>query len=452
MRRKERYEKPTITRHTLGLMNKFGRSAGITPFGHIDGVSVRELVHEFGSPLWVVSEGALRRRYRELHRAFAGRYPKVTIAYSYKTNYLASVCAVLHQEGAWAEVVSGFEYEIAGSLGVHGSQIVFNGPYKTPEELRRAADNGSVLNVDSHDEISALEQVAEERGRPVDVGVRINMEVNYPPWDRFGFNYESGQAFDACQRVMTSDQLNLTGLHIHVGTYVADVNVYTEMARRLVAFSAALRQELGANLRYLDIGGGFASRNTLHTQYVPGEYTCPTFDQYAEAICPVLLVNGLPVEEQPRLILEPGRCIVDEAMCLLCSVVTTKRLSTGQKAAVLDAGVNLLPTSVWYRHNIVPAQEGGSLLEDVNLYGPLCMQIDVIRLNVSLPPLSRGDVLVVENVGAYNFSQSMQFIQPRPAVVLLNEGKAEHVRMPETFAYLRELDRLPDRLRIRPAE
>ena len=109
----------------------------------IDGVAVSDLIKEHGSPLYVFSESTLRESYRELHKAFSNRYPDVQLAWSYKTNYLKAICAVFHQEGAIAEVVSDFEYEKARGTGIPGSDIIFNGPYKQPEAPERAVNGGA---------------------------------------------------------------------------------------------------------------------------------------------------------------------------------------------------------------------------------------------------------------------------------------------------------------------
>lgn len=446
------YEKPAIVKHSGGMNNRFGRLASAAPYAVIDGVPVDELVHRFGSPLWVTSEITLRNKFQSLQRAFSLRYPRVAVAYSYKTNYLSGVCSILHQEGAWAEVVSGFEYEIAQALGVPGEHIVFNGPLKRPEELARAISQGSIINLDSYDELAVVEELAQRMGKVVPLGVRVNMTVGPLAWDRFGFNLENGQAWQACQRVMASPSLKLSGLHVHLGTFILDSGFYRQMAEKLAGLARTLA-EAGVTLSYVDIGGGFASHNTLHDQWMPAEYATPTFEQYADAICPTL-INALP-QPLPLLIMEPGRSLVDEAMYLLTSVVSTKVLSSGQKGVVLDAGVNLLPTSVWYRHEVRAATEtgtpkNGSVVEEVTLYGPLCMNIDVLQLKTALPPVRRGAILVIKNVGAYNFTQSMQFIQPRPAVVLVNGGDVEYLRAPETTEYIRELERIPERLLAKP--
>ena len=126
--KKLRYERPILKKLEVSMPNKFGLRTEYIPMTHIDNVAVSELVREYGSPLFVISEKTIRSTVRRARKAFETRYPKVQFAWSYKTNYLNAVCSIFHQEGSWAEVVSGFEYEKALSLGVDGKKILFNGP------------------------------------------------------------------------------------------------------------------------------------------------------------------------------------------------------------------------------------------------------------------------------------------------------------------------------------
>lgn len=450
--KKQAYEKPTITKLSVGSMNRFARAGTALAGDKIDGAQINDLVQRFGSPLWVVSEASLRGKYRELYRAFSTRYSRVVIAYSYKTNFLSGVCALFHQEGAWAEVVSGFEYDIAMKLGVGGGCIVFNGPFKTREELERAIKQGSMINIDSNQEIYVLEELASAMGKAVKVGVRINMKLCEADWNRFGFNLESGQAIDACRRIASSKHLKLTGLHVHAGTFILDVNIYRTMAEKLVELYLSIKDHPGVRIEYLDVGGGYASKNTLLGHWLPGEYVCPTVDEYAEAICQPLLAELSKVSDMPLLILEPGRVLVDEGMHLITSVVSLKTLADGGKGIVVDAGVNLLPMSYWYSFDIQYAQKSSvthdtdTTTEALNIYGPLCMQIDCIQIGTHLPPVTAGDILVVKNVGAYNFSMSTQFIRPRPAVVMITKNGTEYLRLRETTEYVTQLERIPERL------
>ena len=122
------YERPVIVRHQVGGSNKFGGRPSIRVFDRFDGIPIADLVAEYGSPLFLISERTLRDKFRELRDQMAARIPKFTLGWSYKTNYLGAVCRVFHQEGAWAEVVSGLELEMALRLGMPGKHILFNGP------------------------------------------------------------------------------------------------------------------------------------------------------------------------------------------------------------------------------------------------------------------------------------------------------------------------------------
>lgn len=412
----------------------------------IEGVSVQTLRAEYGSPLYAVSEAALRKNIRRFLSAFRSRYPETVVAYSYKTNYVSGICAILHQEGAWAEVVSGFEMEHARALGMPGPQIIYNGPHKPFECLLEAAHQRVRVNVDNLEELSDLEEVAKRLKHPVKIGIRVNMRLNDPPWDKFGFNLESGQALEVCRRIHASSLLRLAGLHLHAGTYLANVEIYRGAINGLLELARTVEGRRWGDVEYLDLGGGYASQNTLIGQVLPGEITTPSYGEYAEAICGPLKGQVKGLRRRPLLILEPGRAIVDEAVSLLVSVVAVKTTPDGRKLVVVDGGVNLLPTAYYFRHEVVAAREVEAQAERADIVGPLCMQIDVLGRDVFLPSVSRGSILLFLHAGAYTISNSMQFIYPRPPVVLVR-GKETHVlRRGERTADLVRLDEIPTHL------
>lgn len=440
------YERPTITRQMEGLMNKIGRPAPARPYDEIDGIKVSTLAERFGSPLFVFSERSLRARVREARQTLAVRYPRVRLAWSYKTNSLDAICRVFHEEGSLAEVVSEMEYAKARRLGVPGPMIIYNGPYKTPSSLAAAVNEGALVQIDNYEELSTLEEIARQAGKRPDVGLRINLDAAiYPQWDRFGFNLESGQAYQAVKRLITGGQLNLTTLHCHIGTFILDAQAYGRAVEKLLGFVRALRSEFSLALRTLDLGGGFASSNTLHTQYLPGEQISPSLSQYADAIAtPLLAASGT---EPLDLVLETGRALVDEAGSLIATVRATKRLASGRRAIVLDAGVNVLFTAWWYKLQVLPAQPFSGITEETAVYGPLCMNIDCVRETVTLPDLQDGDRVVIRPVGAYCFAQSMQFIALRPACVLVGpNGEADLIRRAEVLEDFVGPESVPDRL------
>ncbi|MBI2527508.1 MAG: alanine racemase [Candidatus Rokubacteria bacterium] len=442
-----------LTRHTFGAISKYSGAAlntraPLVPTSvvdSLDGCDVRALARQFGSPLFVVAEARLREEFRAFRAAFRQVYPHTEVAYSYKTNYLTGIRAILHEEGAWAEVVSGLEHDMAEQLGVPGERTIFNGPYKTDEDLRRAVKAGAWINVDNFDELTALERVAGEMGRTPAIGLRLAVAVTETPWEKFGFSLEAGLAEEAARRVAESASLRLAGLHIHLGTDLPRPEVFRDLLALVIPLMAKLEQRHGVRWEMLDLGGGFPNRHR-YARGRPGTSPDDVFPAFAGAIAKPLASALRRLASPPKLVLEPGRAVVEHPVFLLTTVAAVKRLPGGAKAAVLDAGVHLLPTAYYSLLDIAPTETTPLSVEDVTLFGPLCMQVDCLGSGLRLPPLRRGVLLVVKNCGAYTDSQSLQFIQPRPAVVLVSAGRADLLREAESLEHFVGRDRLPPRL------
>ncbi|MBN2576837.1 MAG: diaminopimelate decarboxylase [Deltaproteobacteria bacterium] len=441
---KAKYEPPLIVRHSLAGVNKLGSIPAIRPMSSIDGVRIEELVVAYGSPLFVFSENTLRERVRELRGELGRRFASFDLGWSYKTNYLSAVCRVFHQEGSLAEVVSGMELRKALAAGVAGQQIIFNGPAKTAADLTLAFEKRVQVHIDHLDELALAETVAEGLGIVPEVGIRVSQsDLPVPTWDRFGFHLESGRAIEAARRIVRSGRLGLRSLHGHIGTFIPNPDAYRMAALAMTRFARQIESELGARITTIDLGGGFASHNTLHAQYLPGEEATPSFSEYVEAIASGL-EEGLDGAETPRLVLETGRALVDDAGVLVATVLGNKRLADKRRAVIVDAGVNILPTAWWYRHDVRPAQEILGTAEPTVFFGPLCMAIDVVRDRVMFPPLRVGDRVVIRHVGAYNVTQWMQFISERPNVVMVSpKGQHAIIRKAETLETLLLQEQMP---------
>lgn len=446
---KQRYERPLIKRVENDMPNKFGMKPENFPKTSIDGVKVHDLIEKYGSPLFVLSESTIRNTYRRALKAFKNRYPRVQFAWSYKTNYLNAVCKIYHQEGSWAEVVSGFEYDKALRNGVPGSRIIFNGPDKTEADLKKAIQNESLIHIDHLDELYTIVNLTEELDKKLRVAIRVNMDTGiYPMWDRFGFNYENGQAWDALNKIMASGKMELVGLHCHIGTFMLSTKAYGIAATKLSDLALGIQKKYNHQIKYIDLGGGFPSRNTLKGSYLPGQDINPNIDDFAEEISSALLRANFPPDNLPLLILETGRALIDEAGYILGTVISNKRSATGKRTTIIDIGVNLLFTSYWYDHKISPAQEFTHFSEYTTVYGPLCMNIDVIRDNALLPLLNKGDHFVIHQVGAYNMTQWMQFITLRPRIVLIDQESNVHIiRQAETLENFSHMEDTPEHLK-----
>lgn len=449
MMKKKKFEAPVIQRVKPGMPGKTGLGQGYAPMTEIDGLSVSSLIEKYGSPFYLISEKTLRETYRKAYKAFSSRYPKVQFAWSYKTNYLSAVCRVFHQEGAWAEVVSGFEYDKALSNNVPGNKILFNGPMKSDEELEKAIDNQSVIHMDHFDELFGLIRLSDRLKKKARVAIRINMDTGiFPKWDRFGFTYENGEAWRALEFIMRSEYLDLVGLHTHIGTYVLSTQAYRIAAQKMSSLAIEVSTTFGHMVQYLDLGGGFASANTLKGAYHTAADVVPSFDAYADAITSAILQQNWPGGNPPYLFLETGRALVDEAGYLISRVSATKRLSDGRRALILDAGINMLFTTFWYDLEVHPGIETTASSDETDIVGPLCMNIDVIRKNLMYPLLEPGDPVVIPRIGAYNMTQWLQFITYRPPIYLIDENKEVHmVRKGEDLEYMQELEEIPQHLK-----
>lgn len=422
------FERPLIQKLNAGLPSKFGIQHLPEPISHIENNAVKDLVTQFGSPLFIYSENCIRKTYQDAYRAFSTRYPKVQFAWSYKTNYLNAICNIFHQEGSWAEVVSGFEYDKALANGVPGNKIIFNGPSKTAAQLLTAIENESLIHIDHFDELYDIIAISEKNKITAKVAIRVNMDTGiFPQWDRFGFNYENGEAWDALNRILMHKSLDLVGLHTHIGTYIMSAEPYKVASSKLAALMVAIEKKFKHTIKYIDLGGGFASKNTLKGAYYSGADTTPSFDEYAEAITSGMMTSEIKPDHLPMIILETGRALIDDAGYLAGTVIANKRLADGRRSTILDTGVNILFTSFWYEHDIRPTERTSDHMEETALYGPLCMNIDVIRAGMLFPLLKKGDHYIIRRVGAYNNTQWMQFITLRPNVILIDKSGTVHL-------------------------
>lgn len=430
------YEKPTINKIDFAMASKYGSPVHTQKIRtNIDGVSIHDLTKKYGSPIFVFSQKQIEEKYNSFYSAFSSRYPDVQFSWSYKTNYLNAICNIFHNLGSIAEVVSEFEYQKARALGVDGKDIIFNGPYKPYEDLKIAVKEGAKIHVDNLFELDDLEKIADELGMTIPVAIRINMDVGvYPQWSRFGFNFENGDAYEAVKKMFSTKKLKLNGIHTHIGTFMLDANAYRLATTKIMQLKEQVERDFGFEVEYIDLGGGFASKSNLKGIYQSADTIIPTPDDYAEAITNAIYEMNKS-QKLPKLYLETGRALIDEAGYLLTSVHGYKRFPDGKKGYILDAGVNILYTSTWYNFNIELDKRYSGENEPSLLNGPLCMNIDVIEENLMLPPLNRGSVLTISPVGAYNYTQAMQFIRYKPAVVLIDsDGKDRCIKEVDDLA------------------
>jgi diaminopimelate decarboxylase len=433
--------------------------------GHlcVAGQSLVTLAEACGTPLHVVDQSRLERNLRGFLDAFRRQYERVEVAYSYKTNPLPGVLRRLHGWGAWAEVISHFELWLALKLGVPADRIIFNGPGKTRESLDLAVSrNVAAINIDGLGEIEVIEDLAARYGVRQSVGLRVIASVGWS--EQFGLPIANGVAGEAARRLGECSHVALAGLHLHLGTGIAEIATYTTAIRELAAFAVRLRRERGTRLGFLDLGGGFAATTVqkfspvdeilLHhglPAWPPDLGGEPMAERHAgqivAALDDVLALEG----PRPLLIFEPGRAITGSAQMLLLSVTGRKDLGREVPALILDGGRNVAMPPSWQYHALLPASRAGSPGERYyDVFGPLCHPGDLLFRARWLPDVQPGDLLSVMDAGAYFVPNQMNFSNPRPAAVMVSREGWEVIRTRESFDDIVRLDVAADPCRQRP--
>jgi len=414
-----------------------GTTSAVDPFELTSGLDPEDLVRRFGSPLYLVLEAVIRDRYRRLHTALNKEGIEAQIAYSIKTNYLTAVCRVFEQEGAFAEIVSGVEHAIVSRAGFPDDRIVFNGPYKTRDELAALAGRGRI-NVESLTELDTLESSGRERDAVYPVGLRINLPVGAVPWSRFGFSLSAGEASEAVEDIKRLPHVRLAGLHTHIGTNLRNLEAFTEATKLMCELARSLIEE-GEAIEYLDLGGGFAAPRSRLFDIPEEGWSVPALEDYGRTISSVFH-RHFPSDPAPLLFVEPGRALVSESGVVLTTAVS-KRNVGGRLSIVVDGGINIVPSAQGIKHDVRNLSRTDGPAVPVDVYGPMCMQVDTLGAGVPLVEPQPGDVLGVFDTGAYDFAHSIQFIRLRPAVVAINNvGKARLVRRAEAPSDILDLD------------
>ncbi len=422
---------------------------GIGSEGHlmIQDCDVVGLAERYGTPLYIVDKMRLEGTYRAFHSSFAKRYPRVEVAYSYKTNPLPGVIKVLHELGSSAEVISEFELWLALRLGVSPDKIIYNGPAKTRKALELAVSRGiKLINIDNISEIDVIDELAGEYRVRQQVGVRVVTSVGWS--SQFGLSIKRGQAYDAFQRIVTKNNLVACGIHIHLGTGIQNVGTYLQAIKEVLEFGELLRNGLSVEIGYLDFGGGFGAPTVrsfseidvkLMQNNLPPRMTKSSqivaLDDYAAAIGD-LVSQYYPRghKQDPIIILEPGRAITSSAQSLLLGVLTVKPGVGEIDSVILDGGKNItMPLGYEYHEMFVASKMNEPLTRYYNLFGPLCHPGDIVFKGKKLPTLESGDIIAVMDAGAYFVPNQMNFSNPRPAAVMVESGRDELIRRREIF-------------------
>ncbi|OLC00703.1 MAG: diaminopimelate decarboxylase [Nitrospirae bacterium 13_1_40CM_62_7] len=406
-----------------------------------ENLPISRIAKEVGTPCYVYSYATLVRHYQVFDGAFQN-VPHI-VAYAVKANSNLAILRLMAREGSGADIVSGGELYRALKAGIPPSKIVFAGVGKSREEIRDAlATDILMLNVESSAELRVIDEVAAEMGRRARVALRINPDIDPKthPYISTGlkkskFGISADRALDEYKLATSLRHIDVVGVHKHIGSQLTDIAPFVDALKKILVLVETLQRH-GANIRYINIGGGLG---ITYSDEVP-----PLPHEFAVAISP--LVRDL----KSVLIMEPGRVIVGNAGILVTRVLYTKA-GEDKHFVIVDAGMNDLirPSLYGAYHEIRPVYEvPNAKTRTVDVVGPVCESSDFLAKDRAMPEVKAGDLLAVMSAGAYGFTMASNYnSRPRVPEVLVKGGEMHVIRTREEYGDLVRGETIPEFLR-----
>jgi diaminopimelate decarboxylase len=431
----------------MSRLSLFPLTTTVDSQGHltIGGCDTVVLARDFGTPLYIFDETALRAKCAEFRREFGQRYADSSVLYASKAFINTAMACLFNEEGLGLDVASGGEMAIASAAGFPMDKIYFHGNNKSAAELEMALDLGiGRVVVDNFHELGLLETIAEKKKARPAILLRLNPGVD-PHTHKYiitgaidsKFGFPQAMAEAAVVQAMASPYLNLLGLHFHIGSLIFEKEPYQQSVEFVFNFAAQMKRH-GFQLKELNVGGGYAIQYTLDTEAPPVSF-------FAEAITTAVQSKYRGTgADLPHLVIEPGRAIVGRAGVALYTVGAIKDIPGVRRYVSVDGGMadNIRPAIYGSRYEALlanrAAAEGTGV---VTIAGKFCESGDILIEDIAMPEITAGDIVAIPDSGAYCLSMASNYnASMKPAVVLVNGGRARLIRRRETFADLMRCD------------
>jgi diaminopimelate decarboxylase len=432
------------------LSSIFPVTANVNHKGHltIGTCDCVDLIEEFGSPLYVFDETTIRSQCREFRTEFTNLYPKTLVAYASKAFLNRYIAIIIKSEKLGLDTVSGGEISVAKSVNFPASLMYFHGNNKSEQELNFALDNKiSRVVVDNLYELELLNKIAAIKKIKQDILLRLSPGIDAHTHkftttgildSKFGFAIATGQAETAIVRALSLPNINLIGLHCHLGSPIFETSPYEMAIDLLIQFAQTMSEKYNLRLQEFSPGGGFAVKYVRDTDLKP-------IKTYAKAIVETLK-NSLDKTElaEPKLIIEPGRSIIARSGVALYKVGGIKEIPSIRTYISVDGGMgdNIRPVLYDSKYEAILANKATDTpTTKVTIAGRYCESGDILSRDVLLPPVTSGDIIAMPAAGAYAIPMSSNYnMVPKPAIIVINNGKAKIIRKRETYRDLMKLD------------
>ncbi|MBF0215959.1 MAG: diaminopimelate decarboxylase [Candidatus Omnitrophica bacterium] len=391
---------------------------------YCENVPVKAIADKFPTPFYLYSYATFMDHFRKIKKAFEAVDP--LICFSMKSNSNLSIARALVREGAGLDIVSGGELFKALKVGCPADRIVYASVGKTEAEIESAIrSNILFFNVESVPELIMIDTVSRRLKEKPRVALRVNPDVSADTHEyittgkkenKFGIDFTTAE--DIFDNENKYSNVSLEGIHVHIGSQITDTEPFVKAISKVIEFL----EKSAVSVKWLNIGGGFG--------ITYGQEKAKTAEEFASRIIPLVKGKGF------RLILEPGRFIIGNAGILVAKVLYIKTTSGGKRFAIVNAGMNDLirPSLYDAYHEITPVVKLRSETHMYDIVGPICESGDFLGKNRELPELVEDEYLAVMSTGAYGFAMASNYnSRPRPAELLVKNGRVRVIRRAETY-------------------
>ena len=376
---------------------------------NIEPEKLKQLSEVYGDAFYLLDSAQFKLNIDEINQAFKRIYPNFNIAYSYKTNYIPELCKIVDKCDGYAEIVSDMELEIAYRIGVRPEKIIWNGPYKNIAKTEELLLLGGTVNMDSICELKQIKKIAAKHpNNTLNIGIRVNFEINDNITSRFGFAVETQDFLEAVKFVKETSNVHLKSMQLHYAS------------RRLDTWKPRAKGMLQVIRQYdlhpdtIDLGGGLFGKmdESLKIQF---DSEVPTYKQYAEEIAPIFVeyYHDASDNNKPLLLIEPGSAIVGDCMKFACKVINIKTVRNKNIATIAGSIYNINPTLNKKNPPISIYRMGGkeNTYNSIDFGGYTCIESDYVYKNYC-GSLAVGDFTVFGNAGSYSVTLKPPFILP----------------------------------------
>jgi len=408
----------------------------------IGGADTTVLAKTFKTPLYVFDENLIVENIASYRDAIRDYYDgKGMVCYASKAFSCKEMARIAMREGIGMDVVSGGELYTALSVEFPASKIVMHGNNKDFEELQMAIEKGvGRIVADSFEELEIIDSIGKATNKKPKVLLRIKPGVEAHTHEfiqtgqndsKFGVALEGGEAYETMEKANRLNNIELCGIHSHIGSQIFDEQPFVLAAKLLINFMAQVKNNLGMNLYELNLGGGFGIKYTKNDRPKPYSVYMKDLLEAVSKKCSELSM------EKPFIIVEPGRSIVGAAGITLYNVGEIKDIPGIRKYVSVNGGMADNPRYIMYGAEyeaLLATNPFGECTQKVTIAGKCCESGDILIKDIKMPEMKRGDLLAVLSTGAYNYSMASNYNRlTKPAVVMIRDGVPRVVVKRESY-------------------